>query len=94
MTRIGRETVCGTASSWSTSEGIILADPINTDFAKWLKSELDSRFPGIPVRYVIYSHSHWDHIEGGAVFADTAQFVGQEEFSAIWTAGIHTCRAT
>jgi glyoxylase-like metal-dependent hydrolase (beta-lactamase superfamily II) len=27
---------------------------------------------------VIYSHSHWDHIEGGAVFADTARFVGQE----------------
>jgi glyoxylase-like metal-dependent hydrolase (beta-lactamase superfamily II) len=61
-----------------TSEGIILADPINTDFAKWLKGELDSRFPGVPVRYVIYSHSHWDHIEGGAVFADTARFVGQE----------------
>jgi glyoxylase-like metal-dependent hydrolase (beta-lactamase superfamily II) len=27
---------------------------------------------------VIYSHSHWDHIEGGAVFADTATFLAQE----------------
>jgi glyoxylase-like metal-dependent hydrolase (beta-lactamase superfamily II) len=61
-----------------TSEGIILVDPINTDFAKWLKSQLDERFPGRPVRYVIYSHSHWDHIEGGAVFSATARFVGQE----------------
>src|SRR5262245_3316303 len=61
-----------------TSDGIILVDPINTDFAKWLKSQLDERFPGQPVRYVIYSHSHWDHIEGGAVFADTARFVAQE----------------
>ena len=32
----------------------------------------------MPVRYVIYSHSHWDHIEGGAVFADTARFVAHE----------------
>ena len=58
-----------------TDEGIVLADPINPDFAIWLKGELDSRF-GVPVRYVVYSHHHWDHASGGAAFADTAQFVG------------------
>ena len=61
-----------------TSDGIMLADPLNTSFAQWLKVQLDQRFPGIPVRYVIYSHSHWDHIEGGGVFAATARFVAQE----------------
>ena len=58
-----------------TPEGIILPDPINTDFAMWLKQEFDDRF-GVPVKYVIYSHYHWDHASGGDVFADTARFVG------------------
>ena len=58
-----------------TDEGIVLADPLNTGFSTWLKGELDSRF-GVPVRYVVYSHHHWDHATGGGAFADTAQFVG------------------
>ena len=60
-----------------TDEGIILADPINADFSAWLKAEIDDRF-GVPVRYVLYSHHHWDHASGGAVFEDTAQFVGHQ----------------
>ena len=60
-----------------TPEGIILADPINAAFATWMKEQFAERFR-VPVRYVIYSHSHWDHIEGGAVFADTARFVAHE----------------
>jgi len=75
----------GNGNWWSlfvvTSDGIILADPISPDFAAWLKAQLAERFPGKPVRYVIYSHSHWDHIEGGKVFADTARFVAQEGVS-------------
>jgi glyoxylase-like metal-dependent hydrolase (beta-lactamase superfamily II) len=61
-----------------TPAGIILGDPINETFAPWLKGELDTRFPGRPVRYVVYSHSHFDHAAGGAAFADTATFVGHE----------------
>jgi len=58
-----------------TPEGIILADPINADFATWLKGELAQRF-GVPVRYVLYSHHHWDHASGAEVFTDTATLVG------------------
>ena len=63
-----------------TPEGIILGDPINTDFATWLKAELDRRFD-VPVRYVVYSHSHFDHAAGGRAFADTALFVGQQNMA-------------
>src|SRR5436190_19821858 len=58
-----------------TPEGIILVEPIGTVFATWLKGELASRFK-VPVKYVIYSHHHWDHASGGAVYADTAKLVG------------------
>jgi glyoxylase-like metal-dependent hydrolase (beta-lactamase superfamily II) len=61
-----------------TPEGIVLVDPLSTDFAKWLKTQFDERFPGVPVRYVVYSHSHWDHIEGGVIFAETARVVAHE----------------
>src|SRR5687768_6413908 len=60
-----------------TPDGIILGDPINTAFSTWLKEQLAQRFK-VPVRYVVYSHSHFDHAEGGAVFADTATFVAHE----------------
>lgn len=59
-----------------TDEGIILADPLNLAFATWLKEELAKRFD-VPVRYVIYSHSHFDHAAGAAVFKDTATIIAQ-----------------
>jgi len=62
-----------------TPEGIILADPLSLDFSEWLGAELDSRF-GVPVRYVLYTHHHWDHASGGAVFASTAELIGHEAF--------------
>jgi glyoxylase-like metal-dependent hydrolase (beta-lactamase superfamily II) len=61
-----------------TSDGIIATDPIDAGAAQWLESELSRRFPGKPIRYVIYSHSHVDHIAGGHVFADTATVVAHE----------------
>jgi glyoxylase-like metal-dependent hydrolase (beta-lactamase superfamily II) len=60
-----------------TDEGIILADPLNPAFAEWLKGELDARFD-VPVLYVIYSHSHFDHAAGAAAFAETATIVAHE----------------
>ncbi len=60
-----------------TPAGIVLGDPINLEFARWLRSQLDERFK-TPVRYVVYSHSHYDHASGGEVFAGTATFVAHE----------------
>jgi glyoxylase-like metal-dependent hydrolase (beta-lactamase superfamily II) len=63
-----------------TPEGLLLVDTISAPFSAWLREELAKKFPGKQVKYVILSHSHWDHSEGGKVFADTAKFIAQEGF--------------
>ena len=50
-------------------DGILLADPLNHDAATWLKAELKKRFDK-PIKYVVYSHNHGDHIYGSEVFDD------------------------
>lgn len=54
-----------------TTGGVILVDPIATDAATWLKQELATRFPGRPVRVIVYSHHDGDHSGGAEVFRDT-----------------------
>jgi glyoxylase-like metal-dependent hydrolase (beta-lactamase superfamily II) len=61
-----------------TDDGILLTDPIQTNGAMWLRDELKKRF-NKPVKYVVYSHAHFDHIGGGQVFQqDGATVVAHE----------------
>ena len=64
-----------------TPAGVIATDPINADAARWLEAEITQRF-NQPVRYVVYSHDHADHIAGGEVFADTAIVVAHDNAKA------------
>jgi glyoxylase-like metal-dependent hydrolase (beta-lactamase superfamily II) len=64
-----------------TPAGVIATDPINADAARWLKAEIAQRFKQ-PVRYLVYSHDHADHISGGEVFADTATVVAHDNAKA------------
>jgi glyoxylase-like metal-dependent hydrolase (beta-lactamase superfamily II) len=61
-----------------TSAGIIATDPINAAAATWLKDEMKKRWPDKPIKFVIYSHDHADHISGGEVWTDTATVVAHE----------------
>jgi glyoxylase-like metal-dependent hydrolase (beta-lactamase superfamily II) len=64
-----------------TADGIIATDPIDADAAAWLKTELANRF-GVPVKYLIYSHDHRDHIAGGEVFAPEATVIAHHNARA------------
>ena len=61
-----------------TDEGVIVTDPMNPKAAKLLQSEI-RKITDKPVKYVVYSHNHHDHISGGIIFQkEGAKFVGHE----------------
>jgi glyoxylase-like metal-dependent hydrolase (beta-lactamase superfamily II) len=60
-----------------TSEGVVATDPINSRVARRYEQAI-RQITRSPVRYVIYSHDHSDHIAGGAVFRKTAKFIAHE----------------
>src|SRR5213594_3712002 len=58
-----------------TPDGVIATDPLNAKAAAVYLQEIKKITPA-PVRYVVYSHHHLDHISGGAPFKDAgATFV-------------------
>lgn len=60
-----------------TKDGVIATDPINPKAAGILMKEI-KKVTDKPVKYVVYSHEHWDHISGGKVFkAAGARFISQ-----------------
>jgi glyoxylase-like metal-dependent hydrolase (beta-lactamase superfamily II) len=65
-----------------TPAGVIATDPIDAGAAQWLKDEIARRF-NLPVRYVIYSHDHADHISGGQVFTDAVVVAHENAKAAI-----------
>ncbi|MBI3089660.1 MAG: MBL fold metallo-hydrolase [Candidatus Tectomicrobia bacterium] len=60
-----------------TPAGVIVTDPISTAAAKELMAEI-RKITQAPIKYVIYSHSHWDHATGGQIFKEAgARFISQ-----------------
>ncbi|MCG7927768.1 MAG: MBL fold metallo-hydrolase [Candidatus Thiodiazotropha taylori] len=61
-----------------TDEGVIVTDPMNVNASKALRSEI-RKITDKPVKYVIYSHNHHDHISGGKIFKNEgATFIAHE----------------
>ena len=58
-----------------TNAGVIVTDPVNVENAASMRKAI-SRITPLPVKYVVYSHQHWDHVLGGQIFKNEgAEFV-------------------
>ena len=55
-----------------TPAGVIVTDPISYGRPQAAKTYLDEirKITKAPIKYLIYSHHHYDHIAGGKVFKD------------------------
>jgi glyoxylase-like metal-dependent hydrolase (beta-lactamase superfamily II) len=68
-----------------TPEGVIATDPIGLGRPQAVTTYIDEikRVTSHPIRYVIYSHSHYDHITGGQPFKDLgARFIAHKNAKA------------
>ena len=65
-----------------TDEGIIVTDSVDTEAATWLRDELEKRFD-VPVKYLVLSHSDFDHVGGSKVFKDGGAIVIGQENAAV-----------
>lgn len=52
-----------------TPDGVVATDPINPTASKIYLEEI-RKISQAPIRYVVYSHHHYDHIAGGAPFKE------------------------
>lgn len=50
-----------------TTEGALVIDPAMSCTSGWLKDEIKKRF-NVPVKYLVYTHAHADHVSGGQIF--------------------------
>ena len=68
-----------------TSDGVIATDPIGLGRPQAVTTYIDEikKVTSQPVKYVIYSHSHYDHITGGKPFKDLgARFIAHKNAKA------------
>ena len=68
-----------------TPEGVIATDPIGERRPQAVTTYIAEirKITQAPIRYVIYSHSHYDHIAGGKPFKDAgATFIAHENAKA------------
>ncbi len=64
-----------------TDDGVLATDPQSPEAAERYLQEIRKR-TSAPVRYLVYSHHHADHISGGAVFGDEPVVVAQANVPA------------
>lgn len=64
-----------------TNDGVIVTDPINPVSAGHMMTEI-KKLTNQPVKLVIYSHNHWDHISGAKIFKDQGAKVIQHALAA------------
>jgi glyoxylase-like metal-dependent hydrolase (beta-lactamase superfamily II) len=57
-----------------TKEGALVIDPGMTCTATGLRDEIRRRF-NVPVKYVVFTHGHADHISGGQIFQNDGALV-------------------
>jgi len=72
-----------------TDEGVIALDPLNREAAAEYRQAI-AQLTHKPIRYIVYSHDHLDHITGAEILAPAAKIVAYKDVPAALTQrGVH-----
>ena len=66
-----------------TRDGLVISDPFNPTFARALRARLEREGLWEPVRAVVYSHHHLDHV-GGAAILEPAEVIAHADVAEHW----------
>lgn len=66
-----------------TDDGVIVMDSFDKEFAE-ASLQAIRKLTDKPIRYLVYSHNHYDHISGGEVFKAQGATVLSHEATANW----------
>lgn len=66
-----------------TDDGVIVMDSFDKDFAEASLAAI-RQVTDKPIRYLIYSHNHYDHISGGDVFKAAGATILSHQGTADW----------
>jgi len=69
-----------------TDDGVVVMDSFDHDFAEASLAAI-RKVTGKPIRYLVYSHNHYDHISGGEVFKAAGATILSHEATANWLKG-------
>ena len=62
-----------------TGEGVMVIEPVRLSHSKLMLQAIRN-ITSEPIKYLFYSHNHWDHTRGGQVFKDVgATIIAHEE---------------
>jgi hypothetical protein len=73
---------------------VLLADPLSADFVRWLRVQLEERFPGRQVRYVVHSSHRYERAAGAAAFAKEGEIIGHATFASLRLAAAESLPAS
>lgn len=65
-----------------TSQGIAIIDTFSDAHASAMKAAIETKFPGEPIRWVVFSHNHLDHIRGSQLFTG-AEVIGHADVNQL-----------
>ena len=71
-----------------TNDGVVVVDPLNGSFGRWLAGELKTQFPDRPIKYVVYSRFDFDRIGGAGVLAARAEIIAHRAITTRLSEGV------